>query len=401
MKTTWLSTLLIAGGTVICAAAEFQPPIRLTADGVPIRVDSPGYACPCWTDIDGDGKKDLLVGQYDEGKIRVYKNLGDGKLAAGYWLQADGSDAKIPDIWCCTSPTPQLADLDGDGNRDILSGSYSRWEKPMAGLFHVLWGQTDGTFKKAQVLNGTDGKPLTIPIRGQSTEDSQWVYNFSTRPFAVDWDGDGHLDLVAGNIAGTFDVFKGEGKGKFSQGPEELKLDGQPLTVPGYRSDPFVIDWDGDGDLDLLSGSYDGGVQLAENIAGPGKLPQLSAFKTLIEHGPEIEYGQILYEQNIKAPLGSTRISVDDFNADGKLDIFVGDLVRLVAPADNLTEKEYQDQFAAWQKSLEEAAVIKNTEKEDKQKQQDANERVQTLLKQRDEFMKYDSTGFVWLYLQK
>jgi hypothetical protein len=99
MRTTWLSTLLIAGGTAISAAAEFQAPVRLTADGVPIRVESPGYAAPCWADIDGDGKKDLLVGQFDGGKIRVYKNLGGGKLAAGAWLQADGIDAEIPGVW--------------------------------------------------------------------------------------------------------------------------------------------------------------------------------------------------------------------------------------------------------------------------------------------------------------
>jgi hypothetical protein len=99
MRTTLLSTLLIAGGWVLCAAAEFQPPVRLTADGVAIRVESPGYAAPCWADIDGDGKQDLLVGQFSQGKIRVYKNLGGGKLAAGAWLQADGIDAEIPGVW--------------------------------------------------------------------------------------------------------------------------------------------------------------------------------------------------------------------------------------------------------------------------------------------------------------
>ena len=43
-------------------------------------------------------------------------------------------------------------DLNDDGYGDILSGSYSRMGRPMAGLFQVLWGQSDGTFKKAEEL---------------------------------------------------------------------------------------------------------------------------------------------------------------------------------------------------------------------------------------------------------
>jgi hypothetical protein len=99
MRTTWLSTLLTLSGVAIASAAEFQPPVRLEADGTAVRVESPGWAAPCWADIDGDGKKDLLVGQFNQGKIRVYKNLGGGKLAAGAWLQADGIDAEIPGVW--------------------------------------------------------------------------------------------------------------------------------------------------------------------------------------------------------------------------------------------------------------------------------------------------------------
>jgi hypothetical protein len=80
-------------------AAEFKPPVRLTAEGEAVRVESPGYAAPCWADIDGDGKKDLLVGQFRSGKIRLHKNLGDGKLARGEWLQAGGADAEVPGVW--------------------------------------------------------------------------------------------------------------------------------------------------------------------------------------------------------------------------------------------------------------------------------------------------------------
>jgi hypothetical protein len=98
MRPLLLSTLLVGCGLPV-GAAEFEPPVRLKADGVPVGVESPGYAAPCWADIDGDGKKDLLVGQFRQGKIRVYKNLGDGKLAAGKWLQAAGEVAEVPGVW--------------------------------------------------------------------------------------------------------------------------------------------------------------------------------------------------------------------------------------------------------------------------------------------------------------
>jgi hypothetical protein len=95
----FLSAILMDACLALGNPGDFQPPTRLKADGVLIRVESPGYACPCWADIDGDGKKDLLVGQFSGGKIRVYKNLGDGKLGAGDWLKADGAAAEIPGVW--------------------------------------------------------------------------------------------------------------------------------------------------------------------------------------------------------------------------------------------------------------------------------------------------------------
>lgn len=99
MGLSLLSTLLVGGGLAMGNAADFESPIRLKAEGAPVRVESPGYAFPCWTDIDGDGKKDLLVGQFNQGKIRIYKNLGDGKLAAGEWLKAAGAVAAVPGVW--------------------------------------------------------------------------------------------------------------------------------------------------------------------------------------------------------------------------------------------------------------------------------------------------------------
>jgi hypothetical protein len=94
-----LGLLTCSFGVGAAGAVEFERPMRLKAGGEFIRVESPGYAAPCWDDIDGDGKKDLLVGQFDGGKIRVFKGLGGEKFAKGEWLKAEGKVAKVPGVW--------------------------------------------------------------------------------------------------------------------------------------------------------------------------------------------------------------------------------------------------------------------------------------------------------------
>lgn len=97
MKRLLLTAFLFGGGTVLCNAADFEPPVRLKAGDAAIRVESPGFAAPCWADL--NGKKQLLVGQFHQGKIQVFKHLGAGKFAPGEWLQADGKVAEVPGVW--------------------------------------------------------------------------------------------------------------------------------------------------------------------------------------------------------------------------------------------------------------------------------------------------------------
>jgi hypothetical protein len=288
-------------------------------------------------------------------------------------------------------------DIDADGHRDILSGSYSRMEQDMAGLFQVLYGKADGTFRRAEVLKGTDGEPLIIPTKGRE----EITEKICTRPFAVDWDGDGDLDLVVGNFSGTFYLFRGQGEGKFPPEPEPIKSGDSPLRIAGAHSDPFVIDWDGDGDLDVLSGSSNGGVQWAENRAGKGKTPELSPFQPLIEPGSPIEYGQPLDEADLTGPTRATRVWVDDVNSDGKLDLLVGDCVTLVSPAKGLSEEGFKKKFADWQDAFKAALSALGSADGDAKAQAKAREEYNRVYGRRAEFMHEEMTGFVWLYLQK
>ena len=77
----------------------FAEPVRMEAGGIVVKTEQPGYAAPCWHDVDRDGKKDLVVGQFNDGKMRFYRNLGEGKLDRGRWLQSEGEEAQVPGIW--------------------------------------------------------------------------------------------------------------------------------------------------------------------------------------------------------------------------------------------------------------------------------------------------------------
>lgn len=271
----------------------------------------------------------------------------------------------------------------------------------MAGLFQVLWGKADGSFRKAETLNGTDNEPLIIPVPEGDADPNASVENICTRPTAVDWDLDGDLDLVVGNFRGTFYWFTGEGKGRFAPKPQQLMADGSPLLVEGHHSDPFPIDWDRDGDVDLLSGSNNGDISLAENIAGPKASPVLKPFQVLIA-GASVDtlHSATLSEKELKGPCRSVRIWVDDVNQDQKLDILVGDCVTIVSPAAELSQDEFKQQLAKWQEDYNQALkqFESSQQRGDTQK---ASQKINELYLERSKIMSEDRTGFVWLYLQK
>jgi len=298
-------------------------------------------------------------------------------------------------------------DLDDDGNLDVLSGSYSRMDTDMAGLFQVLRGRKDGTFAKAEVLNGSDGKPLILPRRGglanllkrlTGDQPDDFGDRICTRPFAADLDGDGNLDLVSGNVTGTFAFFAGQGSGKFAPQATWLSANGKKMAVPCH-SDPFLVDWDKDGDLDLLSGSFEGGAFLFPNT-GSRTEPKFGAMVTLLtapgrRRGEEVRFG----DAHHTAPGAYTRLWVDDVNGDGKLDLLLGDQVDLMHLVEGVTEADARVKLAAWTK--EQTEFFEQRQGKDassRKKWQDAYEKLE---KRKQAFVKDESTGFVWLLLQK
>ena len=77
---------------------ELLPPVRLEAAGKPIDT-AIGHAAPFVGDFDGDGIQDLLVGQFGEGLLWIYRNEGTNaapRLAAGVKFKEGAKDGRVP-----------------------------------------------------------------------------------------------------------------------------------------------------------------------------------------------------------------------------------------------------------------------------------------------------------------
>jgi hypothetical protein len=242
-----------------------------------------------------------------------------------------------------------LVDLDGDGYPDLVSGSWP-------GEIFVFRGGPGHTFAAPQMLKDKEGN--IINIGGGVHEDPDgsvlitgngefeqtpegWVVNYhgkrikstagkpvsvtgtASSVHAVDWDGDGRIDLLVGDIRGNIYLIPNVGTPKqYAFGKHrQLTAGGKPLTVPGGDAGPFAADWDGDGRLDLLVGAGDGSVWFYRNI-GTTKVPELAAGVQLVPPG-EAAFGP----DAPRTPRRGIRAKVCavDWDGDGRLDLLVGD----------------------------------------------------------------------------
>jgi hypothetical protein len=85
-------------GVADSGASDLEPPIQIRAGGQPINVDM-GHAAPFVAHLKGDGRMVLLVGQFGDGKLRLYPNVGsknDPKFDKFEWFEVDGKVVSVP-----------------------------------------------------------------------------------------------------------------------------------------------------------------------------------------------------------------------------------------------------------------------------------------------------------------
>ncbi|MGA2254899.1 MAG: VCBS repeat-containing protein [Thermoguttaceae bacterium] len=207
----------------------------------------------------------------------------------------------------------------------------------------ILSGCCSGEIYRFRRGKGTEfepGKPLTD--RNGKVIQLECI----TGVFAVDWNGHGKLDLLAGTSRGEIYLIPNEGDAKhFAFGePRPLEADGKPIKIESGSASPVAADWDGDGKLDLLTGTGDGSVLWYRNI-GTARQPKLAAAEILVPASPlppadDDNPGPIVCGRN-------TRICVTDFNGDGRLDLLVGDVSGRFKCKPTQSAKERRDEEEA------------------------------------------------------
>lgn len=214
---------------------------------------------------------------------------------------------------------PRFIDYDGDDRSDLIvglqyggdygaAGSYDRegrWKGgPLRGYVYLV--RNAGTeaapkFEPPLQLSTTDGKP--IDVYGQPS------------PCFADFRGTGKLDLICGEFLDGFTFFENVGTRsapRYAPG-RPLTSGGQPIKMHLCMTTPVAVDFDDDGDPDLVVGDEDGRVAFIENTGKVADgLPQFLAPRYFRQYADDVKFGAL-----------SSPVSVD-WDGDGRDDLIAG-----------------------------------------------------------------------------
>ncbi len=271
-------------------------------------------------DFDGDGLFDLIAGA-EKGDLMWFPNRGEvGKprfIGCRLLFDADGP---LDTGWY---GAPFLFDWDADGLPDLLVGT--------SGNVIVWWrnvGQRRAPALEYRGFVSADGGRLEVP-ESPVAEDATGIFarDYYNQPWVGDWDGDGLPDILTGGYT-TGHVFYYRAIRRDALGVPVLKYvgpiqaDGMPLDTT-WAASPLAGDFNGDGKLELLTGSWWwSGISRKPD---PGEADYLMYYRNSSPSEiPSLQ--RTAFPQLGRFPRGViARPSAVDWNDDGLIDLVVSD----------------------------------------------------------------------------
>lgn len=229
-----------------------------------------------------------------------------------------------------------LADLSRTGKLDLLVGNYGGDVLliPNSGAANRPDFRTPATFESAVLQKGFE----------------RWGNVFA--PFAVDWDKDNKMDLLIGEgsySANSIHIFPGKGIGRPSLEPDDRSVLAYGMGLE--QLSPCVVDYNGDGNNDLLVAERGGRVAVYLGKGGPFKAGEPIPFTSFItldgasptlppnsptpEPGSSLDPMDAIKATNLLNAGGGCTIDSADYNGDGLFDLIFGKLSGRVALALN------------------------------------------------------------------
>lgn len=280
-------------------------------------------------DYDNDGDTDIVVGVddwSDYGWDNAYNSKGEwinGPLHGyvylienekGTYVNRGRIKAGGKEIDMFGAPSPNLADFDGDGDLDLICGEF---------LDTFTWFENTGTREQPVYAAGK----LLSNQAGIVKMDLQMII-----PVAIDFDKDGHVDLVVGDEDGRVAFIKNTGrvqdKVPVFESPVYLKQQAKWLKF-GALVTPVSVDWDDDGDEDIVAGNTAGYIGFIENLGIYNGKPKWAA-PVLLQAGGKTIRIQAGKNGSIQGPAeakwGYTTLSVSDWDGDGLKDVVINSI---------------------------------------------------------------------------
>jgi hypothetical protein len=238
-------------------------------------------------DMNGDGNVDLLVGDAWFDDVR----------ANGTTKRVEGPIPR-PDYKLRSFMARQM-DWDGDGVLDILSagGDWREYGWDRAFDENGMWtrGPLHGPvwFHRNTGTNAAPEYAERVPLKADDRPID--VYG-SPCPCVADWDGDGDLDLICGEFRDEFTYFENVGTRTYPRlaAPRPVMSARGKLNVDLCMMSPVACDWNGDGRPDLVVGQEDGRVSVMLHRGLMFGAPQFAEERFLTEMDPPLKSGGLV-----------------------------------------------------------------------------------------------------------